>query len=101
MSLAHSLYCHPCESEDTRRLGADGDDRPRWARPLYHQPSRPSKRLIDAHTASIAAERRLAVPHGLNLLQQAEELADMRHCDYCDMPVDQGLDQCPSCGWGG
>lgn len=101
--MAHSLRCFSLGDTNTRRLPAEDSHKPLWQLPLYQQPERPSKRLIDAHQAAIAAERKLSVPVGLNLLGQAEAVLDEEpytHCECCDSPVDASMPSCPQCGWG-
>ncbi len=124
MSLSHSLSLYP---RSMRRLGADGEEAapyadeertrdaaqpaaldataPRWQIPLYQQPERPSRAAIAAYQSSIAAERRLSVPVGVNIMQQAEQALmeandDFRHCDCCEAPIDVVACNCPYCGWG-
>ncbi len=75
-----------------------GGDKPMWALPLYQQPSRPTQAAIDAYRSAIAAERRLSVPHGISLLQQAETVSCdyLVFCDGCDQPIDPTTEHsCP------
>jgi hypothetical protein len=122
MALAHSLSRYSPGSQPLRRSGPDlkqtpypdevaqeaaqEPTKPRWQIPLYHQPERPSRAAIAAYQASIAAERRLSVPHGVNLLEQADEAEalmeandDFRHCDCCEAPIEVSECRCPYCDW--
>lgn len=118
MALSHSLSLYPLESMNMRRLGAADEEpapyadeertrdavQPRWQIPLYHQPERPSRAAIAAYQSSIAAERLLNVPRGINLLQQAEQALmeandDFRHCDNCEAPIEAVACNCPYCGY--
>ena len=98
-------------------------DMPRWAQPLHLQPDRPSSAAISAYQRSLAAERALSVPHGINILQQAAEVAhgphavalaaycvrpyeaqqpipDMIHCTSCEAPYEAYDTECPYCHYG-
>ncbi len=86
--------------------GEEEAQTPRWQLPLYQQPDRPSRAAIASYQASIASERRLSVPHAINILQQADEcleqqpVTDMIHCDACEAPYEAHECYCPYCAWG-
>jgi len=86
-------------------------DMPRWARPLYQQLDRPSRAAIAAYQRTMAAERALSVPHGINIYQQAglaasvaeesqQAVPDMVHCDACEAPYEAYECECPYCHYG-